>query len=374
MARKGLFMKRNRKNKIDRYLDAATFAFGHDLTPSEYWPLKPAQMTAYFEDSIAVGVFKKVEILRKKRVPLEKAAKMFSTPGILRNFLENFANTGLKVANNVGWFETSFKEREEFFNYLFKVLEEMVKNDIFLRDGMQIILDQGEMGKIPWNEFIKLDKETSKIIRRFNLAIFSLVWSFYFDVFTYTGFSLHGPYKVPAKKFGINMNLIINDYFNLRPVEIWPEAKNVLFEKVRICQIYKNINWKISFFERVDPSVNLNDNLIYSFIEIDGKIISDLEKVKELTGRIFEIIARQTDFVNNLSSLEKVKKASEICYYGLRGIFTYFNESWKPPKEIDDFIKKTGEVNIEKLEKDLSEYSKNEIIKVFDPRNNFVGY
>jgi len=217
-------------------------------------------------------------------------------------------------------------------------------------------------------------RNEEEALRKFNLALFGLVWSFYFDVFTYTGLSVHGPYKVFAKKFGASKKLIINDYFNLRPVEIWPEARNIPFKKIRICQIYKNIYWKIGFFERVDPSVSLNDNLICALIEIDGKPITDLAAIEKITKQIFEITARQTDFVNKLSPLEVVKKASEICYYGLRGIFEYFNKSWKPSKSISDLIEKTGDANIKKLKKDLSDYSKREIRKVFDPRNNFVGY
>lgn len=250
-------MKRNKNKKINQYLNAATFAFENDLTPDEYWPLKPAQMTAYFEDSLAVDVFKKVGMLRKQKVPFEKAAKMFGAPGILRNFLENFANTGLKIAHNVGWFKTSFEEREEFFNYLFKVLGKMVKSDIFVSGGKQIILSQKDLGKIPWEKFIKLDKKSRRIIKRFNLALFGLVWSFYFDVFTYTGLSTHGLYKPPAKKFGKNKIMVINDYFNLRPLGIWTEAKNTPFEKARIYSIYNNIPWKINFFERVYPNLDL---------------------------------------------------------------------------------------------------------------------
>lgn len=363
-------MKRNKE--IEQYLDAAAFAFKNDLTPGEYWPLKPAQMTAYFEDSLAADVFKKVEILRKQKVPLGKAAKTFSSPGILRNFLENFANTGLKVAHNSGWFKTSFKEREEFFDYLFQVLGTMVKNDIFLSDGKQLILGAEELKNIPWSKFIKLDEKSGKVMRKFNMALFGLIWSLYFDAFYYTGSSSHGPYKIPMKRFGIkNGSLVVNDYFNLRPLEIWPAVKNMPFKKVRIYNVYKNVKWKINFFERVDPNIDLGGNLCFTMIEIDGKPVNNLAKIEKLTKEVFKITEKQTNFVNKLPVLEIVKKASEICYYGLRGLFEYFNEDWAPPRQIDGVIEKFGDKFIKKFDRDLADYPPAKIRKLFDPRNNW---
>lgn len=370
MAPRESFMKQN-KNKIERYLNAVTFAFENDLTPGEYWPLKPAQMTAYFEDSLAVDVFEKVEVLRRQKVSIDNVAKMFSTPGILRNFLENFANTGLKTAHNVGWFKTSFKEREDSFKYLFRVLGKMVRSDIFIQDGRQIILSRRDLEKIPWNKFIKINKQIRKIIKKFDLALFGLVWSLFFDVFTYTGFSLHGPYRVSVKKFGKNKILVVNDYFNLRPVEIWHKAKNVPFEKVRIYHIYKNIDWKINFFERIDPKLDLTNNLCFAMIEINGKQTNNLEKIENLTEYIFKITQKQTDFVNNLTSLEIVRKSSEICYYGLRNLFAYFREDWMPPRTIDWVIEKFNDKLVKKYNRDLADYPPVKIRKLFDPRNNW---
>lgn len=364
-------MKRIKNYTIEDYLDAVTFAFKNDLTHSEYWPLKPAQMTACFEDSLAVDVFRKVKMLKKRKVPLEKVAKIFGTPGILRNFLENFANTGLKVAHNVGWFKTSFKEREEFFDYLFKILEKMVRNNIFVRDGKQIILSQNKLKKIRWNKFIKIDEQNGKIIKKFNLALFGLVWSFYFDVFTYTGLSVHGPYKPPLKKFGKNKILTVNDYFNLQPAEIWPKAKSVPFKKVRVYNIYQKTPWKINFFERLDPNLDLSTNLCFAMIEIDGKSVNNLARIEKLTKQIFKTTQKQTDFVNKLPTLEIIKKASEICYYGLRDLFGYFDEDWAPPRTIDGVIEKFGTKFIKKYNRDLADYPPSKIRKIFDPRNNW---
>ncbi len=366
-----LFMSLNKKNKIDQYLDSLSSVFDKNSISREFWPLKPAQMTACFDDSLAVDIYKRIDLLKKQKVPLEKVAKMFDSPSMLRNFLENFASIGLKVAHNVGWFKISFKEREVFFNYLFRVLKKMSKNDIFIRDGKQIILSTTELKNISPKKFIKTDDKNSKIIKIFNLSLFGLVWAMYFDTFYYTGFSTHGPYRV-SKKFGIkNGVLVISDYFNLRPVGIWSITKKVPFEKVRIYSVYENADWSINFFERTNASVDLSNRLVFFEVEIDGKIIKDLEKIEKLTQQIFEINQKQTDAVNSLSNLEKIKKASEISYYGLRGVFDHFNESWNPPKEIDEVIRKNGEDFIKKFDYDLTDYSSSKIRKLFDPRNNW---
>lgn len=369
MAQKGLYMKQFR---LGEYLDVVQGALGNTIGSEEFWPLKPAQMTAYFEDTLAVDIFKKTQILQEKNVDLETVASLFATPLILKNFLLNFASTGLKTANNVGWFKTTSREREDFFNYLFDVLEKLVKNDIFSRDQKQLLFSEEEIDKIPFSNFVKLDGLSRKLVSKFKVALFGTVWSLFFDTFYYVGFNPHGPYSVAGRKFKKGSILVINDYFNLKPKKTWQISSRIPFEKVRIYHIYKDLDWQINFFGRENAKSSLLSHLDYVLIEIDGNLIDDLISINQLSGKLFTIIEEQTKFVNGLSSLKQVKKAAEISYFGLRRIFEYFSEDWQPPQAINKVIEQFGDKFIKELTMTAQQRSKEEIRKIFDPRNSYI--
>lgn len=353
-------------SRLDKYLDVVEQALQQTITPEEFWPLKPAQITAYFEDSLTVEIFKKTKILREKSVGLNEVATLFNTPLILKNFMLNFASTGLKTANNVGCFKTSFKEREDFFNYLFDVLGHMLKNDIFDSDGKQIILDEKELGKVPWNNSESLNGAARKTASKFKISLFGLVWSLFFDTFYYAGFNIHGPYLKAGK------TLIINDYFDLKPLEIWGSVSSIPFERARIYNVYENVEWSMNFFGRENPLVQANQPSSI-LIEIDGQIVEDYPTIESLANQLFEVIQKQTKFVNELTPLERVKKGADIAYFGLRRIFRYFNEDSRPPKEIDEIIDRFGEEFIEKFSNvSAQQKSPAEIRRMFDPRNNEI--
>lgn len=361
------------KSKLDLYLDILVKVFqGGTITAEEYWPLKPAQIVAYFDEILTVDVYKKVQILKEKNVSLKKVAPLFYNPLLIKNFLLNFVATGFKIADQVGTLKTSFREREEFFNYLFDILGEMINGDILIEESKQIILDDKELNKIPWEKFTELNYQDKMVIKRFQLALFSLVWALYFDTFYYTGFNLHGSYPVQSKILGENTSLVINEYFNLKPLDIWDIVKDLPFNSVRIYNIYKDIDWKINFFGRENPSINLGINLVASLVEIDGKIIDNLEDLKKLAEFIFKLTEDQTNFVNNLSDLKKVKKGAEIAYFGFRKLFEYFSEDWKSLEVVDMVIDKFGDEFIKKLSEAPVQKSPAEIRRFFDPRNNQI--
>lgn len=361
-----------KQSRLEEYLDVVQQALHNTISSEEFWPLKPAQMTAYFEDTLAVDIFKKTQILQEKKVDIKTVASLFRTPLILKFFLLNFAVTGLKTANNVGWFKTARKEREEFFNYMFNILGQMVGNDIFLRDGKQLLLSKTEINRVPWEYFKKLDDQSRKEIGKFKVALFGTVWSLFFDTFYYVGFDSHGPYPVAGKKFKKGSVLVINDYFNLKPKKIWQISSKMPFERARIYHVYKDLDWQINFFGRENAKSDLLSHLDYVLIEIDGNLIDDLTSINQLSEKLFTIIGEQTKFVNGLSSLKQVRKAAEISYFGLRNFFEYFGENWQPPKAIDKIIEQFGDKFIKELTMTAQQRSKDEIRKIFDPRNNYI--
>jgi len=56
------------------------------------------------------------------------------------------------------------------------------------------------------------------------VSLDSFVWALYFDLFVANGLEIAGPYDV-SDVFEPNHTLLIRDYYDLRPLGLWPDLK-----------------------------------------------------------------------------------------------------------------------------------------------------
>ena len=352
------------KSRLDIYLDSVENALKQSIKSEEFWPLNPIQLTAYFSDTFAVDVYTLVGELIEKNIPPKESSEYFPSPLSIRSFLVNHASTGLKTAHNLGWHKTSFKQREDFFSYLFDVLEEKSGKDIFVESGKQLILTKQDIEKIPIHKFTNIDDSNKKQFIEIKLALFSLVWAIYFDLFASTGYFTHGLYPVEDNKV-----LMIYEYFNLKPQDIWPRSSINPVCSAKLFAVYSgDVDLKINFFGREDSLTGHNNKLISFSIEIDGKSMR-IDDLSSITEEIFEITTNHTKYVNELKPLQVVKKSTMISYFEYKDLFEFLNKDWRPPRAIDDVVDKFKD----KLIVEFAKHKHVENIReIFDPRNNII--
>jgi len=193
----------------------------------------------------------------------------------------------------------------------------------------------------------------------------SLIWSLYFDPYRSAGSEIHGPYLVG------NYYILIRDYFDLNPKEIWP-IKN-RYSSVKMYLKYpKDIGIKINFIDQVYSSEPLGKELIYFSMLVNGKNVTSLSEINSLFKYFSVLVENQSRKINKLTPLEIIKRGAEIYYYASKDFFKYYKEDWRPSQEVYNRIDNWG-LKFWDQYKGSEKVPINFFIKLFDPRNDFIG-
>ncbi len=353
--------------QIDNFIRAIEESFS-GLNPKTFWPLNGGQIDAYFDVDEALDMYYRLNKL-KENLSVKEIADLMPQADIIRIFIENNAIIGLKVAKKLGIANISTEEIVNYVLFLFEILEYKVNNDIFCLDGKNLILNENEISQlIKETEWDKPNSnEEKKQVAFLTVMANNLCYTIYYDIFMTGGFYLHGPYDV-SDKFGDGTILVIRDFHDLNPKEIWPDLE-MPYNKLRICAIYKNLDLKINFVNHPVTKDSIGDKLIAYKIYLDDKEISinDIDNIIELFQKVS---SQQTKRINSLGDLDKVRKGIEIAFYLFRNLRIYMDGNWKPSREIEYTIRKFGD----KFIKDFK-YQKPPAIehwkRIFDPRDDY---
>lgn len=363
-----------KQKEIDSFLRTLSQSF-KTVDPVNFWPLNGGQIEAYFSDTQAAEIYDKINALKKEGLTNQEIGKFFRWPVILRYFLSGYATIGLKVCNVLKIRPFPQEDRVGFTLLLFAILKEMVQDDIFCLNGTNKILSQKDIEKIvKTTTFEKVQTgEQKTLINNFVVSLFQFCNSFYFDIFLGAGLEIHGPYN-SEQFFGDKTFLVIRDYFDLKPDQIWPKLSQQTSwpQSIRIMQVFKDTDWKINFFNQPDSRKGIGQHLKFFSVQVNGAQILQPKKIEELDFLSENLSLNQTLFVNKMNPLEQARKGAEIAYYMLREFYTYFGQEPKPSLTVNSVFKRYGDKFIKEfaLSKnlDVTHYQ-----RLFDPRNDFIG-
>src|SRR3989344_283291 len=223
--------------EIEIFLKAIEEGFT-GINPKTFWPLNGGQIDAYFDINESLDMYYRLNKLRES-LSVAEIAQIMPSADIIRIFLEHNAIIGLKVADKVGAAKISAEERVKYTLFLFEILKQKVKNDIFCLDGKNLLLSKDEVSKIisecPWNQ--PQNEEEKRKIASLVVTANNLCYTLFYDIFAAGGFHIHGPYNA-VQRFGNDTILLIREYHCLNPREIWPQLK-MPYRQLRMYLEYK---------------------------------------------------------------------------------------------------------------------------------------
>ncbi|MEK6899020.1 MAG: hypothetical protein AABW79_02900 [Nanoarchaeota archaeon] len=352
-----------KSSQVDLFLKAIEEIF-KGMDPKTFWPLNGGQIDSYFDVIEAIDMYNLLTGL-VKTTPVDKIAKIMPAPDIIRLFLEHNAIIGLKVATKLGLLNLSENQRIDYLELLLDIISKKVKNNIFCLDEKNIILSEKEIEiKTASPDWDIADKNEQREIASLIVHANNLCYTLYYDIFMAGGFYIHGPYQT-FNYFGRNTILLIREYHNLRPRELWPDLE-ISFSKIRIEGIYENLDIKINFANHPMSKSSIGDKLIAYRVYIDDKKATNAE-IKKLLPELIQTSTKQSKKINLLDDLDKVRKGAEIAYYLFRNLRKSQGRDWKPPKEVENNINYFGDKFIKQFaysEKPSLDHWK----KLFDPR------
>lgn len=302
-----------------------------------FWPGGGGQLSASYIELDAWSISQKMLKINPKEIDAET---LFGTPGKIRYVLTGNYIIGLKVL--VRDKKISRQESINAVKPFFYALEQLVESDPFCLKGKNLVYNKNQLKeKLEKIDFKKADLQSKKILPRLSVSLDSLIWSEYYDVFIDAGVNIHGPYSLEDGSL-----LVVKDYFDLKPVEIWDSVKEFPFKRIKLFLKYKPIDIKIDYLMHVTSSQPLAPNLIgwhaEAFDETGKQFLLESDCFEELIAKAIALSSRQVEQVNSLELLDKIKKGAEICYYQLKEFREHFDKTWFPPKQVFDAIDKKG--------------------------------
>ncbi len=149
---------------------------------------------------------------------------------------------------------------------------------------------------------------------------------------------IHGPYLL-VDGAGV---LVVKEYLNMRPVELWPRRRLLEHAEVRVLLRYREgtemeIDALNHLYHRGGES--MVDQLLGYLVEIDGRPAEPPEIV-ELIAAMGEVIGGQTAFVDGLSWHEKVEKYAEIFWFRKAPLRSAVGLDWQLGPEVREQIRR----------------------------------
>lgn len=350
-------------NEIDDLLNSMTGVF---VDVRDLWPMPPVNLFPYFDVGQALGTYQRLKQLVEGGMSFNDIAKLFRRAEQVRYFLINTGAISLKTAHNLKIADTTIEDQVKLVQWCIQLLKELTQEDPLCLEGKNIYWPQAKVdafvSKYSWQEVTGQYKEA---VDKLSINLYSMNWSFYWNYYGAAGYDIHGPYQ--PKGFE-NSQLIIKDYFNPAPTELWPLAKEVPFKSAMLGQIYKDTDIKISFGNRIVNQGELAGNNSHFVFIFDGQQVTDIKTMRDLAQRAVEITKRQTEYVNSMEKMDVARKCAQLAYYIHKDFYLHFGKDWYPEADIEATIKFLGRefIDREPPKEDRTPEFRREML---DPRN-----
>ena len=305
------------ESSINEFLDSVERAFSR-VDERAFWPVSGSELFPLYSEVQAMQVYKGFEELVERGVTLREIAQLFPTPSVMRQLLTSTLVVGLKVARKYKLMNFTRWGVEEFTCLFLQALREKQPRDPLLTTGKNHVWSEGEVremiAELEWSREVRA-------VPKAVVALDSLVWALYFDLFVANGLEIAGPYDV-SDTFGPDRTLLIREYHDLAPLELWPDLKPKWPGKLRIYLVYKGVQPEVDWLLHIRTSIPLGAAL--ELYAVDPPL--DINSLREATA---EAAYRQTTNVAAMGKLEQLRKGVEISYYPLRNFFEASGESWR---------------------------------------------
>ena len=223
--------------------------------------------------------------------------------------------------------------------YLLSMAEQLKYGDISNRDGKNIVLSPTALAMaLDKGKMTMADKVGSLRVHK----LCALSWNFA-ECLGFRAHGLfrqfHGPYYIPGQE----EEILIRDFIDLNPQELWKATREVKYKNLRVVAAYRDLGMSIDIYDNVsirEGTTYVNSLKAY-YIEADGKLLSP-EEVDRLGEELAGVILAISAEVEAMDWRQLAGKYAEIFWYGKKELKA--GRDWCPPRAIYERIEK-GELS-----------------------------
>ena len=327
-----------RMQGIDDFLDAVDKGFaGMDLST-----FKPIDCFDIFPLYAKEGTNRILKIIENaKDHDIQELARSMHSPSVIRVEMI-LALIKARVANLE---KEKLVQIVEFYDSLLKVL---CLEDHYAKYGKNIIHTKEEINQLVRNLKVA-DPKIAKELGKLSNSCYHLAYGLYSDINPQICYDNFGPYGV-SENFGEGHILIIKQFQNLKPIELWgSKVDDLLSNKIKIYCVYKDVKFSMDVTSHANFEGDLINGLKYFAVEMDGRLISDFSEIRQTTEKIG---LKAMEMWQTLTSLDfesaKVKYLEQRCYNYVN-LCRKLGLDWKPTKEMLEVVKDKSPVGERKL-------------------------
>jgi phosphohistidine swiveling domain-containing protein len=347
-------------NDID---DMVNSLVSDPMDTREFWPLAPGSLMSYFDVDQAVDMYDKLDQLLKEGWSFARLATIFKRAQLVRYFLVNSGLVGIKVARGLQITPLTVADQIKFAGWFVEILKQFQPDDPFNLKGKNAVWpDKQAVVYAASKDWHETNDQAREILNLASTQLFTLNWSFYGDYYGPDGFSMHGPYPVTKGR-----TLLVKEYFRA-PTEIWDLGHELPYDHLVIAQQYEGVDLWVNYSNRLLNKNPVSKYTIAYRIVKDGNEIS-LDELQVILKIVGSITKRQTNYVESMPDMEKVRKWAQLAH---KDLYLHFGKEWYNKEAVEWMIDKFGDqfltdIKLAKPSNRPLEYRK----KLWDPRNDY---
>jgi hypothetical protein len=325
---------RSDEERLELYRKSLAFAWGF----SDYndWPVKLNSVFHLFLEEFGRDVLEDLEFLeQEKKLSLEEIASTFQNPARIYRMIDST----MYSMRRKGY---SLQYQREIALKMLSMVASLKYGSEFNEDGRNIIYDPETVAGLAGDKLkdVRCTVDESTRLHRFCGMIWAYTEAIFFRAHDVTK-EIHGPYRYDHD----NSKVLVKEYLNLRPTDIWPDVRLLPCSTIRIFKNYTDdICLSIDALNHLyHDGGSVVPNLLSYCVEIDGQE-ETVDRCGELTetisGSISEIVAK----TEAMTWHEKVTKYAEIFWFRKKPLRDACGRPWRLPESVCEQIR-NGTVN-----------------------------
>ncbi len=274
-------------------------------------------------------MFKAIRLAQAKKLSAKDISSFFQNIAVPRKELI-YSLVDLKVGR------ISKEDRMVFVNFWWDVVKEMAKADYLVEKANIIHISEQIKSFLKNLVWAEANPGSARQIGNLAMNLNSLAYGLYTDIFAHNSMENFGAYDV-SEYFGSEKHiLVIKQWTNLKPVELFPEFKDFRFQKLNIFAVYKNIDYTVDIYTHQIFSGNAAQTLVQYSVRIDDKeFLNEFDKLKELNDYLGKIVVNHFEKIQK-RGFEEAKKIWVLARnYQFKDFFKAVGLDWYDQEMLD---------------------------------------
>lgn len=309
----------NRKEKLEEFADALTYTLCN--TDAVKWPIRSKLAIS------SVDKFYAKEYMEQLSIFIQN----YNTSEWHKAFSNSLSL--LKVSHHIiDGLEKAKIDKYKITEYILMIIEvsNVLSGGASLIAKNHILLPNVEIEAMyDCFEYLQKKQDLDNLLR-----LSALLWA-YADSIYFQGKEMcceyHGLYTMEN-----GLKVMIRDYKNFNPAELWPEITfDLKFKYIRIVTFHKNdFSVAIDVYNNIHVlNSSFKESCVGGLLFVDGKRRGE-KSVINLINVLLNKLEEQTRYVNRLSKKKLYLQYIYLFWYRKKYLTDYMGLSWKPTKQV----------------------------------------